>query len=62
MDIFTEPTEAPSKEPQSQGPKAWAIAVAVVVPLVIVGLGLVGLIWWKFRTPSKGYTKHDDEE
>ena len=62
--LFTESTVAPTEEPaETEGPKAWVIAVAVVVSLGIVGLGLAGIIWWKWRSRAlgMGYTKQQDE-
>ena len=61
--LFTESTVAPTEEPGNEGPKAWVIAVAVVASLGIVGLGLAGIIWWKWRshTLGMGYTKQEDD-
>jgi len=63
--IVSEPTTPSSstKGPKSKGAKAWIIALAVVVPLLIVGLILGGAIWWKWRrVPSQsGYTKQADD-
>ena len=65
MNFFTGPTPLPTKEPEKQGPKGWPIAVAVLVTLLVVGLSLAGLIWWKWRgrrAPAvMGYTKQQDE-
>ena len=60
----TESTAAPTEEPESEGPKAWVIALAVVASLGIVGLGLAGAIWWKWhsrRGIGMGYTKQQDD-
>ena len=55
-------TVAPTEEPQRQGPKGWVIAVAVLAALLIVGLGVAGIIWWKWRhAPGMGYTKQRDD-
>ena len=64
MNCFTGKTPLPTKEPEKQGPKGWAIAVAVLVTLLVVGLSLAGLIWWKWRSqrpPGVAYTKQQDE-
>ena len=55
----------PSEELHQHGPKGWAIAVAVIVTLVVEGLLLSGLIWWKLKwrgtSPFAGYQKQPDE-
>ena len=63
MDLFTEATVAPTEEPANEGPKAWVIAVGVVISLGFVGLGLAGIIWWKWRSRVVGmeYSKHQDD-
>lgn len=63
LDFLTELTEAPTEEPKTKGPKAWVIAVAVVASLGIVGLGMAGIIWWKWhsRALGMGYTKQQDD-
>ncbi|XP_020601605.1 uncharacterized protein LOC110040668 [Orbicella faveolata] len=60
---YIESTVAPTEEPKTEGPKAWVIAVAVVVSLGVVGLGLAGIIWWKWRSRGlgMGYTKQQDD-
>jgi len=61
--FLTESTVAPTDEPETKGPKAWAIAVAVVASLGVVGLGLVGIIWWKWhsRALGMGYSRQQDD-
>ena len=58
-------TIATIQELNQHGPKGWAIAVAVIVTLVVVGLVLAGLIWWKLKrrgtSPFAGYQKQPDE-
>ena len=63
MNFFTDPTILPTEKPKRKGPKVWAITVAVVVTLLVVGLALVGLIWWKWRGQASGmgYTKQQDD-
>lgn len=60
---YIESTVAPTDEPETKGPKAWAIAVAVVASMGVVGLGLVGIIWWKWRSRAlgMGYTRQQDD-
>jgi len=62
LHLLTESTVAPTEEPKTEGPKAWVIAVAVVVSLGVVGLGLAGIIWWTWRSRGlgMGYTKQHD--
>ena len=61
--MSTGSTVAPTEEHETEGPKAWVIAVAFVVSLGIVGLGLAGIIWWKWRSRAlgMGYTKQQDD-
>ena len=63
LNFLTESTEAPTEEPEAEGPKAWVIAVAVVASLGFVGLGLAGIIWWRWhsRALGMGYTKQMDD-
>lgn len=64
MNFFIDPpTTLPTEKPKRKGPKVWAITVAVVVTLLVVGLALVGLIWWKWRGQASGmgYKRQQDD-
>jgi len=63
LHLFLESTVAPTEEPETKGPKAWVIAVAVVASLGIVGLGLAGIIWLRRRSRAAGigYSKQQDD-
>ena len=63
MNLFTDPTTAPSKEPGKQGPKGLVIAVAVVATLSVLGLALAGLMWfkWRDRVAGMSYKRQEDD-
>ncbi|KAL9963463.1 hypothetical protein ACROYT_G026974, partial [Oculina patagonica] len=62
--VTEEATKAPSVVPESHGTKAWVIIIAVLLSLLIVGLVVTRVIWWKKSrdAPGVAYTKHYDKQ
>ena len=53
-------------DPKTRGTKVWAITVTVLLTILMVGLFVWGIFWWKLRskhTPaySKQYIKQRDD-
>ena len=45
--FFAEATMSPSAVSESNGLKAWSIVLAVLLPVLIVGLVAARVVWWK---------------
>ena len=62
---FLEATEAPSVVSESHhGTQVWPIVIAVLLPLLTIGLVVAAAIWRKKRihSPGAAYIKHYEKE